>query len=547
MTPKLNFYDPERRPWPHPRLERTSIVGHTTPRSVRLWFRVSSAGNYVLAVSREPLPTYGRPLVVDENDRYQLRAIASDRCEQVPTVAIAAVEMTPTTDLTGVVDLDRLEPDTLYYYGLFHPHRDRPWELPEDEPLTFRTFPETATEICFGIYSCHMPYDNRELVNIHMWDAFYRELNNANARLVLGTGDQVYVDGTPELSIWHWLRKVQDHNPSREQMVEWYRDIYRGYWGIPEVQRIFRGFPNYMMWDDHEIVDGWGSYTPDELAGVLDVSWKLRDRERHLRLAHQMFDAAKQVYHEYQHSHNPPTDDAENRFDYEFDCAFCSFFILDMRGNHDFNRKEWGALGVQQWQRVQQWLDSHCESDSRALFIISPVPVVHLYSFFINNIDLTLMGYQDDQRDHWEHRSNWDERNCLLDKLFEFSQETGKPVVFLSGDVHIGAAFTLSHDRFPNAKIYQLTSSGITYAELTPFGRWLLEQLVPDRGTLGDRQGNPPYHFRKLAICRQNNFGIVRAIVREDGEVAIVYDLYGNDPNSPKETQKIRIEFDRLS
>ena len=48
--------------------------------------------------------------------------------------------------------------------------------------------------------------------------------------------------------------------PDEEEMLSWYRDIYRGYWGFESVQRVFESFPTYMIWDDHEIVNGWGSY-----------------------------------------------------------------------------------------------------------------------------------------------------------------------------------------------------------------------------------------------------------------------------------------------
>ena len=48
----LSFYGKEIRRWPGPRLTTASIIGHTTPTSVRLWFRVFAEGEYQLVVRK---------------------------------------------------------------------------------------------------------------------------------------------------------------------------------------------------------------------------------------------------------------------------------------------------------------------------------------------------------------------------------------------------------------------------------------------------------------------------------------------------------------
>lgn len=530
MNRPLKFYDAEQRPWPNSRLEQTSIIGHTTPTTVRLWFRVHEPGEYWLVVSSRPIPTQGIPLLsLGDRREYQLRLTTPSHTEEFSPEIVLPLSLAPETDLTGVMELMNLTPNTRYYYALFDPNRDSPWELGHEELLWFQTFPEHPKTINFGIYSCHMPYEGRCLANVEMWDRFNEELSKVNARFVLATGDQVYVDGNAELSIWEWLRKVKSENPTREDMVSWYRDIYRGYWGIPEVQRIYRRFPTYMIWDDHEIVDGWGSYTPDELAGLLDNSWQLRNKSQQLQFADEMFEAAKQVYWEYEHSHNPETDFINNQFDYGFDCGRCGFYVLDMRGNRNYNREHHRSLGLEQGSRFEEWMLNQYQSDAEVIFIVSPVPVVHLSSFVINKIDLTLFGYQDDQRDHWEHQSNWDERNHFLKLVFEFSQRMHRRVIFISGDVHIGAAFKLSHPNFPDAKVFQVTSSGIAYAHLKEMERRILEMLVKPEGDLGDRPENKPYHFENLAVCRYNNFGILRVTEEDSGGMEVCFDLYGGN------------------
>ncbi len=530
MNRPLKFYDAQQRPWPNSRLEQTSIIGHTTPTSVRLWFCVCEPGDYWLVVSCSPIPTQGIPLLIlGDRREYKIRLTTPTHTEEFSPEIVLPLSLTPETDLTGIAELMNLTPECRYYYALFDPNRDSPWELGHHEPLWFETFPEHPKTVNFGIYSCHMPYEGRHLTNVEMWSRFHQELSQVNARFVLATGDQVYVDGNPDLSIWEWLRKVKSQGPTREDMVTWYRDIYRGYWGIPEVQRIYRSFPTYMIWDDHEILDGWGSYTPDELAGLLDVSWQLRNKSEQLNFAEEMFEAARKVYWEYEHSHNPPTDFVNNQFDYGMNCGGCSFYVLDMRGHRNYNREYSRTLGLEQWSRFEAWMAEQYQSDVQVLFIVSPVPVVHLSSFVINKIDLSLFGYQDDQRDHWEHESNWNERNHLLKSVFQLSQETKRSVIFISGDVHIGAAFKLSHPDFPGANVFQVTSSGIAYAHMKALERRILEMLVKTEGYLGDFPENIPYHFENLAICRYNNFGILRVTEEESGGMEVCFDLYGGD------------------
>lgn len=545
MTPQnLNFYDPDERPWPNPRLNCATIIGHTTTTSVRLWFRASEPGNYWLVVSLRPIPTNGTPQIITDENSLRLQLTTPHLSQDIPTANIVSLQLEQEHDLTGVVDLENLQPDTRYYYALIHPNREKPWELGTEEKLSFQTFPEHPTEVNFGMFSCHMPYDEHKLINMEMWETFYKELSDANARFIVGTGDQVYVDGegAKQLNVWDWLKKVKQHKPSRNDMISWYRDIYRGYWGIPQVQQLFQSFPIYMIWDDHEIMDGWGSYTPKELAAQLDTSWQLRNTTEHLRLVNEMFQAAKQVYYEYEHSHNPPTDTKIDQFDYQFNCGFSAFYVLDMRAHHDYNRQEFRLLDIEQWNRFETWINSQYNSESRILFIVSPVPVVHFNSFIVNSLDIPYWKYTDDFRDHWEHDSNWTERNLLLGKVFEWSQKTKQMVVFLSGDVHMGAAFKLSHEQFPAARVFQLTSSGIAYAALGKFGLKVLETLVKDQGSLGDNKDNVPYKFQNLYLCPRNNFSIIRVKQMSNGELSVIYDLFSSDKDNAKLENK-RIEL----
>ncbi len=320
-------------------------------------------------------------------------------------------------------------------------------------------------------------------------------------------------------------------------MMSWYRDIYRGYWGHLPIRKVFRQFPTYMIWDDHEIMDGWGSYTKKELADHLDTIWEWQNSEKNIDLANRMRDAAEEVYEEYQHSHNPTThkkDDEPREFDYSHTCGFSSFYTLDMRGHRDYNRKTNDkVLGKKQLARFLKWLKDQEVSESKIVFIISPVPVVHSSSFIVNTADLYLLGIADDFRDEWEHESNWTERDKILDAVFKFSANNKKKVIFLSGDVHLGASFKLTRDSHKAARVYQLTSSGITYAKAPTT---LLKMTVKEKGELGyikkDEKGETKATHKKtkyklINLCDSNNFALVKA-VSDGGDIKVFWDLYGS-------------------
>ena len=525
---RLHFYDREERPWISDRLTTASIVGHTTATSVRLWIRVQAPGDYHLIVARAPIPSLGMPKI-DKTSGGKLRASliglvggAKEPFSKVATIEPRAFSFVG--DLTQVFDLGGLKPDTTYYYALIETSREKPWELGYEETLSFSTWPASPREISFGIWSCHMPFDGGSVRNLEMWDALHRELTESSARFAFGMGDQVYVDGDKSIDIWRWLKKIKQHGPSDEDMVSWYRDIYRGYWGMPQVRRVLRGFPNYMIWDDHEIKDGWGSYTSDELSNELDRFFEWEDKAANLALAQRMFTAAKLVYGEYEHAHNPKT--PIGQFDYAFNCGPCAFYALDGRGQRNYEGKNGERiLGQAQFERFTSWLAS--AKNAEIAFVISPVPTVHASNFIVNKADIALLGLADDLRDEWEHESNWLERNRLLDAAFGWSEETGKRLVFLSGDVHVSAAFKLAHRRFPNARVYQLTSSGITYAT-APVG---LKLAVCNDGVLGDKSGvekKDRWYFRLIQpVFSGNNFGMLH-VRPGTPEPTLSYVLFGN-------------------
>lgn len=74
-----------------------------------------------------------------------------------------------------------------------------------------------------------------------------------------------------------------------------------------------------------------------------------------------------------------------------------------MRGHHNYERHKKGnaLLGDLQMQRFLCWLQSDAVvSKAKAIFVVSPVPVVH-WGPLISSLDY--WEYKDDLRDEWEH------------------------------------------------------------------------------------------------------------------------------------------------
>jgi len=49
----------------------------------------------------------------------------------------------------------------------------------------------------------------------------------------------------------------------KNQIDRFYDELYIKRWSNKSMSLIFASIPSVMMWDDHDIFDGWGSYPED--------------------------------------------------------------------------------------------------------------------------------------------------------------------------------------------------------------------------------------------------------------------------------------------
>ena len=559
--------DPTSNEQKYSKLTTAAIIGATTETSCRIWVRVYREGNWILVVTSDPLP--GDLVRLDEKP-----IAAFLQAQGVKPIFLQEKQISQETNLTAVFDVSGLKADTSYIYTLVTNETDaavigRRTEIGSDFPHSFRTLANASAGTSFGFYSCHDHISAGG--DAGAWPLLAQQLQDDRAQFVIGGGDQIYVDTNKQndfLDIWTWLKDnkeallatyAQGANKYDQAGIELYllniyRWYYRVYWSVPALRHVFERYPQYMMWDDHEIMDGWGSLTYKERTAQISGIFEEPDSKTNRMLVDLMWKAASRAYFEYQHSHNPATSgevsDPDNyQWDYAFRQGDSAFYMLDMRGHHDVEKNKGKKkeqqdlniiLGKEQFDRFCAWLNGPEVDQAKALFVISPVPIIHWVEWLVNFADLG--ESKDDFMDEWGHETNWWERNQLLETVFKRMNTTDKKLVFLSGDVHSASAFKLRHRSYPAACVHQITSSAISRKPAPKLSLLGISSSGPMDGYT-DKNGNMVTCERLYAMAGSKNFLMVRVSVPPGGGPAqIVVDLHWPGGEEGEVTKK-RLEL----
>lgn len=308
-----------------------------------------------------------------------------------------------------------------------------------------------------------------------MWERFADLHRKEPFSLLLMGGDQLYCDGvlrgeTPNL---HWLQKWhEDYDKpendkkttvtpdQRASVAEFYDRQYRLSW-VGKKSRGFFGamidmmasIPSVMMWDDHDIFDGWGSYP----SGI---------EQRPVFQA--VFAEARRHFEIYQvrslKNRSLLTRDGSS---YSLGFRFGNYTILAMDNRTE--RTPTQIISDANWKNtLVPWLNSRSPGKSDHLILLSAVPVVYRRFDVTSDILKAIPGHQepeDDLIDHWSHKWHEGERSKLVQHLFRIVEEKAfRTACILSGDVHVGALGVLHHKK-TGRKIPQIISSAIVNRE----------------------------------------------------------------------------------
>ena len=292
--------------------------------------------------------------------------------------------------------------------------------------------------------------------------------------LLLG-GDQVYSDAMweviPELKAWTalpWSRRLKTAFSAtlRRKVEAYFSRIYLERWSQPEVAAVLASVPAVMMWDDHDIMDGWGSYPLEQhqcpvyqgIFAVACTAFALFQRQAFAAPA-------------------PGTLPGQDHHNSAWRIGPLGVLALDMRSERRPRALASGpqgevlhpeqVLSPRSWSAVYQWLtQQEAAGGMKHLFVMSSIPVVHPSFELLEKLLGVLPGQQeleDDLRDHWTSPPHRAERLRLVHRLLQAGAR-GVRVTLLSGDVHVAALGVIESVRDGAAlSINQLTSSAIVH------------------------------------------------------------------------------------
>lgn len=289
-----------------------------------------------------------------------------------------------------------------------------------------------------------------------------RHRENQRYHLLIMGGDQVYADQVRgELNrmardkLWFGHHKFHEAGPEIVAMLDdFYFKLYLFQWMDKPVADAYSHLPALMMWDDHDIIDGWGSMvgglenTPfyQALFKAANFYFLLFQRHRGPNTAHAKADLTE-TGHSQGHRIGP-----------------CALLAMDLRSE----RTSAQIMSQASWNGVLHWMDS--QQGAAHLFVISSIPVMHPGFNALESVLGKLPGtadLRDDLRDHWTSHLHEGERLRLIKRLLSFADRTATRVTIVSGDVHVGAYGVIESTRFGTRRnqdvINQLTASGIVH------------------------------------------------------------------------------------
>jgi hypothetical protein len=332
------------------RLVLGPVLGHTDERSTRIWIQVA-----------------------DDPSLYAVRVQGVGLFRFVSTETAGAIEFG-----TAIARVTGLAPDRRYNYRI-----QRLGRFISGARGSVRTLPPpgSMTPILFDAISCN------GAAELGAWERFAEHVERAQPSFVLMMGDQVYMDEDPPDIFAQFFDA--DRATRRQAMAS----KYRFNWIRDPVAKLLASTPCYMLWDDHDIRDGWGSLASDSPTMLA----KYPRGAEIFRKSNTYFEDARDVYWHFQGCRNPlPGDhvDALNQPDpafpnyvfgplpagqrigmpFVFRCGKLMVMALDSRGARDVFRADKPILGTLQWTFIDQVLQ-RIPADIDAFALVTATPI----------------------------------------------------------------------------------------------------------------------------------------------------------------------------
>ena len=299
--------------------------------------------------------------------------------------------------------------------------------------------PDEALRIAYT--SCNGAEDEREAEAMRggrnaLWTRLLERHAAEPFHLLVMGGDQIYGDALWRLpTIRAWARAPARERLSarpdaamRAELEAHYLATYARVFGAPELRAALASIPSVMMWDDHDIIDGWGSRP---------AGWQASP------VAQAIFAAARRAFALVQAGVDPeaplrPRDghrpDGAHGFSWAGECGCARLVVPDLRSHRTRAR----VMAPDGAAMLGEAARGHGLAHT---IVVSSVPLV--------NADLSAIErgvrplwrladlYQDDLRDQWMSHAHRDEWAGVVGELIDASAEARVSV--LSGEIHLGA------------------------------------------------------------------------------------------------------------
>lgn len=335
----------------------------------------------------------------------------------------------------------------------------------------------------FLAYSCNEPFTTKERNghqgilkrDISLWLRMQARALGEDSQqqlpfqpeFVLGLGDQIYVDPDPEsdepIAFFggdrsdKWLIEADT-----ETLYAAFRTVYKYNFSYPPLDGALSKLSSKMMWDDHEIRDGWGSQG-DEHKGKWPEYFKIA---RHAFIANQLLrnilpDTITQAQYDKLISDESVL---HQQFQHR---QKTHFLMLDSRSTRNTHNAP-PLFESSTQNQVNRWLQQGSKNQGDLYVLTVGTPLFpskgEKTGFFAKNFVLPFKkGLIDDVRDAWASRQNEPSRQQLIAQLRQhFADNPQDRLLVLSGDVHYSSLFALAI----NGRIFghEVVTSGIAHS-----------------------------------------------------------------------------------
>ncbi|MFC6282049.1 MULTISPECIES: alkaline phosphatase D family protein [Polaromonas] len=384
---------------------------------------------------------------------------------------LSAVVVTPDNvapPLVGPADGEGVRPARLYsQFGRTVWRYD--FRLPAREDATYRfgnaTFPVAADlskDVRIAYVSCngqeHADADRPAAERNAMWRRLATEHARTPFGLLLHGGDQLYADEVfqshPALARWAETARAKKteqvfSEDMRKAAESHYFHRYLMLLAQPEIAHLVARVPSLMMWDDHDIFDGWGSLPEKLLDG---------------QVGRGLFDIARRMFMLFQvgATDKIPLVGEDGSQDRSLTQVIrfprLSVIAPDLRSE----RRPTQVMGPAGWATFERALAQTNSGDQ--ILVMSSVPILGPRLSWIEKLLDLLPGvqkYEDDMLDQWQSKAHRPEWQRMLETLQRRATEGRNPITVLSGEIHLA---TRGEMAFTDGTImHQLVASGIAH------------------------------------------------------------------------------------